>query len=116
MSVFQRLGKVISSHIKGLADKQTTQDQIFTENYKYQKVNTHSKHNHHLDEKESEYRANLEIDATTNMKGIRSSYKNLMKKYHPDLHASDQNKRETAEQITQKLNEAMNYFEKKHNQ
>ena len=115
MSVFQRLGKVISSHIKGLADKQTTQDQIFTENYKYQKVNTHSKHNL-IDEKESQYRANLEVDANTKIEGIRSSYKSLMKKYHPDLHALDQNRRKTAEQITQKLNEAMNYFEKKYNQ
>ena len=113
MSVFQRLGKVISSHIRGLTNRQTIQDQFFTESYKYQGVNTHSNHNH-TDEKENQYRANLEVDTSTNIKGIRTSYKNLMKKYHPDLHASDQNKRETAKQITQKLNEAMNYFEKKY--
>ena len=113
MSVFQRLGKVISSHIKDLTDRQTTQNQSFTEHYEYQRVNTHSNHNH-IDEKESLYRANLEVDTSTNIKDIRTSYKSLMKKYHPDLHASDQNKRETAEQITKKLNEAMNYFEKKY--
>ena len=114
MSVFQRLGKVISTHIRGLTDRQTKQEPFFTEHYEYQRVNTPSSHKH-IDEKESEYRANLEVDTNTHIKGIRSSYKNLMKKYHPDLHASDQNKRETAERITQKLNEAMNYFEKKYN-
>ena len=113
MSVFQRLGRVISSHIRGFTDKQTTQDQFFTENYKYQRVHTPPSHDH-IDEKEREYRANLEVDAHTNIEGVRSAYKSLMKKYHPDIHASDQNKRETAKQITQKLNEAMNYFEKKY--
>lgn len=114
MSVFQRLGKVISSHIRGLTEKNVNQDQFFTRHYKHQTTNTNLNYDH-IDEKESQYRANLEVDTSTNIEGIRASYKNLMKRYHPDLHASDQNKRETAEQITQKLNEAMNYFEKKYN-
>ena len=113
MSVFQRVGKVISSHIRDIANRNSKEDQSFTKHYEYQQATDHSSHNQ-TDERESQYRANLEVNTKTNIKGIRASYKTLMKKYHPDLHAADQNKRETAEQITKKLNEAMNYFEKKY--
>lgn len=66
-----------------------------------------------VDAVERQYRANLEVDNEAGLKDIRRSYKNLIRKYHPDLFHTEPEKRKVALEITTQLNEAMAYFEKK---
>ncbi|MCS6796160.1 MAG: J domain-containing protein [Raineya sp.] len=62
---------------------------------------------------ELRYYAWLEVPAGSSFEEIKKSYKNLMKKYHPDNFHHNESKRKTAEELCQKLNEAYQYFEKK---
>lgn len=56
----------------------------------------------------------LEVPYTASFEEIKMSYKKLVKKYHPDKFHNDPQKRQYAETVTQKLNEAYTYFEKKY--
>jgi DnaJ-domain-containing protein 1 len=50
------------------------------------------------------YFANLECTPTEDRQRVTAAWKALMKRYHPDLHGKDQEKRAIAEQLTQQLN------------
>lgn len=47
---------------------------------------------------------NLEIPPTASIEQVRQSYKKLLRRYHPDRHADNQQKQQMATTITQKLN------------
>ena len=50
--------------------------------------------------------ANLELKLGASFENVRSSYKRLLKKYHPDRFANDPEKQKLATEITQKLNQS----------
>ena len=50
--------------------------------------------------------AALEIRAGSDFETVRLSYRRLMRKYHPDLHADTPEKQRTATDLTQRLTEA----------
>jgi DnaJ-domain-containing protein 1 len=52
------------------------------------------------------YYANLEIPVGSDRETIKTAWKTQLKKYHPDLHGSDPEKKKIAEELTRKLNEA----------
>ncbi len=52
------------------------------------------------------YYANLELPYGSDLKTVKSAWKKQMQKYHPDLHASDPEKRKIAHELTQGLNRA----------
>lgn len=54
----------------------------------------------------AKYFANLELPTTANRREVKASWKRLMKKYHPDLHSTDGQKREIATELSQGLTEA----------
>ena len=54
----------------------------------------------------AKYYANLEIPIGSNQKIINNAWKKQLKKYHPDLHCSDPDKKIIAENLTRQLNEA----------
>jgi DnaJ-domain-containing protein 1 len=54
----------------------------------------------------AKYYANLEIPVGSNQKIIKNAWKKQLKKYHPDLHYSDPEKKIVAEKLTRQLNEA----------
>jgi len=58
------------------------------------------------DPKLAEYYANLEIPYGSDIETVQSAWKKLMRRYHPDLHANDPEKRQTAEILAQRLNKA----------
>ncbi len=58
-----------------------------------------------------EYYSNLEVPYGSNLKTVRAAYRKLLRKYHPDLHHADEEKRKIAQQITSQLNDAYTYFE-----
>jgi DnaJ-domain-containing protein 1 len=53
----------------------------------------------------------LEVPPGTEFAEIKVAYKKLVKKYHPDKFPQDEAKRRIAETVTQRLNEALAYFE-----
>ena len=60
----------------------------------------------------ADYYANLEIPYGSDLKTTKAAWKQLLKKYHPDIHSSDPEKRRIATIVTQKLNEAYHKIEK----
>lgn len=60
------------------------------------------------------YYANLELAPGASYAEIKSAYRRLLRKYHPDKHLNNASKARTAEEIAKRLNEAMDYFEQEH--
>ena len=54
----------------------------------------------------AKYYANLEIPGGSDQTIIKNAWKKQLKKYHPDLHYSDPEKKIVAEKLTRQLNEA----------
>ena len=59
-----------------------------------------------VDQRLAGYYANLEIPYGSDLATARRAWKRLMKKYHPDLHAQDPERRRLANQITAELTRA----------
>jgi len=58
------------------------------------------------------YYANLEISPGSDREAVKSAWKRMMKKYHPDLHDSDPEKRKTADELTRRLTESYRILDK----
>ena len=56
-----------------------------------------------VDQRLAGYYANLEIPYGSDLATARAAWKRLMKKYHPDLHGQDPERRRLANQITAEL-------------
>ena len=54
----------------------------------------------------AKYYANLEIPIGSDQAIIKNAWKKQLKKYHPDLHCSDPEKKMIAENLARQLNEA----------
>jgi len=52
------------------------------------------------------YYANLELPYGTGLDSVRRTWRRLVKKYHPDLHSGDEDKKRIATEIVQGLNRA----------
>lgn len=62
---------------------------------------------------EAKYFDALEVELGADFEAIKSAYKKAVKKYHPDKFVNDPEKHKYAVLLTQKINEAYAYFEKK---
>lgn len=61
----------------------------------------------------AQYYANLELPYGADLVKVRQAWKNLLRKYHPDLHSHDPEKRRVATELTQGLNRAYEELEKR---
>ncbi len=52
------------------------------------------------------YYANLELPYGAGLDTVREAWRQLVKKYHPDLHSADEQKQRTATELVQGLNRA----------
>lgn len=52
------------------------------------------------------YYANLEVPYGSDLGTVRRAWKRLVRKYHPDIHSGDPDKRRVANELTQGLNRA----------
>ncbi|GAB4123454.1 MAG: hypothetical protein OHK0045_16180 [Raineya sp.] len=89
---------------------QQKSNQYYQKSYQNSYQNAHSQNS-----EEIKYYQWLELPYGSSFEEIKKSYKALMKKYHPDNFHNNETKRQTAEKLSQKLNEAYQYFEKKYN-
>ena len=58
------------------------------------------------DPKLARYYANLELPYGADLDAVHSAWRNLTRKYHPDLHSQDEEKRQVATELVKGLNEA----------
>jgi len=58
--------------------------------------------------------ANLEVPFGSDIETVRTSYKSLMLKYHPDKHAGDPDRQKIALEITKKVNESFERIRARH--
>ena len=112
MSLFSRIKRIVTSEIESLKDS-SRHSSLSEDRSSKGLFNEKSSPSPSLfTAKELEYYANLEVPAGAHFDEIKRSYKELLKKYHPDKFHRDQ-RTEFAQTITQKLNEAYEYFENK---
>lgn len=62
---------------------------------------------------DAKYYANLELEPGADYAQIKTAYRSLLRRYHPDRHHRDPEQSALALEITKRLNEAMDHFEKK---
>ena len=55
--------------------------------------------------------AQLEVPYGASFEEVKKSFRRLMRKYHPDLHAGNPQKQKTATQLTMSLTQAYNELE-----
>ncbi len=60
----------------------------------------------------AQYYANLESAPGADREAVKSAWKRMMKKYHPDLHDTDPEKRKTADELTRRLTESYRILDK----
>ncbi|QPJ65131.1 MAG: J domain-containing protein [Candidatus Nitrohelix vancouverensis] len=56
--------------------------------------------------------ANLELQPGATKDEVKKAWRRLMKQYHPDLHSQDPQKKQVAEELTQRLTEAYHTLNK----
>ena len=65
------------------------------------------------DPKLAQWYANLEIPYGSDLDTAKKAWRKLMKRYHPDLHGADPEKKAIANELTRKLTEAYRELEKR---
>ncbi|MFQ5822595.1 MAG: J domain-containing protein [bacterium] len=119
MSIFSRLINILRAHLSFSDD-----DDNFGANpdhheyFKYTEGNktfgkSQARHHRHNDDPVlAGYYENLEVPYGSDLKTVRQAWKQLVKKYHPDVHSQDAEKRQIANELTQGLNHAYEELEK----
>ena len=69
-------------------------------------------HRRSVDPQLAGYYANLEIPYGSNLEIVRRAWKRQLKKYHPDLHAENPEKRQLANELTVELTRAYREIER----
>lgn len=59
------------------------------------------------------YYAHLEIPPGSDRESVKSAWKKLLKKYHPDLHDADPEKRKVADELTRRITESYRLLDNK---
>ena len=68
-------------------------------------------HRSDVDPALAEYYANLELPYGSDLETVRAAWRRMMKQYHPDRHARDEEKRRTADELTARLTRAYRELE-----
>jgi len=109
MSLYGRIKNIIKSNIHYSNKNQVDIDLNDYDNLYFDDA----KDEPQKDATERKYYAILELPYGADFKAIKASYKKLLRKYHPDLYQNQPEKLEKAKKVTEKINEAYSYFERK---
>ena len=66
-----------------------------------------------VDPQLTELYPNLEVPSGSNFATVRKAWKRLLRKYHPDLHSKDPEKRTNADELAKRLNGAYEQLRKR---
>ena len=115
MSLFDRLYRLARSNIGVLSnDRLGRFRSVQSENYTFPDTSDDDAPSpQRTDLSEAEYYANLELPLGASYDEIKKAYRELLRRYHPDRHTQDPEKAKLADEITKRLNQAMDYFRKK---
>ncbi|MBS4760159.1 MAG: J domain-containing protein [Clostridium sp.] len=118
MGLFKRIKNIVRSNINS-KNFEASSFENFSPEFGAQEFNEEieetSAVNQPSNSLEKEYYANLELPFGAGFDEIKSSYKRLLKKYHPDKFYGNEKKLIIAQDVVKKLNMAYNYFEEKYN-
>jgi DnaJ-domain-containing protein 1 len=108
MNLLERFIKVVMARISmGSSDYDHKRDDFFDTTFnEYDQRNTRHQWEEAVNPKIAQYYANLEIPIGSDLKTVKSAWKRLMRKYHPDIHGNDKEKQKIAIELTQQLNRA----------
>ena len=82
-----------------------------TDNSDRDQINNNTRYES-VDNPLEKYFSNLELPTTASRKEVKNAWRHLMKKYHPDLHSIDPEKRKIATKLSQSLTEAYKTLDK----
>ena len=128
MGLFKRFFNIVKSNINysenwKFPDNQTIEDIEYddniedtkeTEKYDFDKADLEDAND--IPEENSaakKYYEVLELPYGADFQEVKKAYRRLLKKYHPDLFHGDIEKQKTAQKVTEEINEAYTYFERK---
>ena len=66
-----------------------------------------------IDPELAELYSNLEVPYGSSLATVRKAWKRLLRKYHPDRHSKDPEKRKIADELAQRLNGAYEQLQKR---
>jgi DnaJ-class molecular chaperone len=113
MEILNRVYRIIKSNIKfGRDERYDTVNAFELDNGEYEKQN--SKILENANDDMARCYANLEIPCGSDFRTVKKAWKQMLKKYHPDLHSRDKKKQQTATRLTQGLTTAYNEIKKAH--
>ena len=110
MSLFNRVKNIIKSNIYFKNEPPEDIDLNQYDDIYYDDAKEMPK----TDNKEAKYYAVLELEYGAGFKEIKAAYKKLLRKYHHDLYHNNPEKLKTAQKVTEQINEAYTYFERKY--
>lgn len=110
-----RLLRILDAYLESLFFGESTPSPEARESVGQQNAATPGgrKHQPDLDPELAGYYANLEVPYGSDLDTVRQAWKKLLRKYHPDLHSTDPEKRRIATELTQGLNHAYRELEKR---
>ena len=112
MELLRRLIRIIRSRLQVGGDEDPLNRYDRWEQYREAAGNgtdgaSHSETIHNsFDSRLAGYYANLEVPYGSDLATVRRAWKRLVRKYHPDIHSGDPEKRRIANELTQGLNRA----------
>lgn len=119
--IFDRLKNITRSYIHDfMQDDEALERERERLDEEYERIfgqsgqqHTHSQQTSTTPNVEAEHYKTLELPVGASFAEVKASYRELIKKYHPDRH-TDPDKHRAALEVTQRLNQAYAYFKQKH--
>ncbi|MFQ5707507.1 MAG: DnaJ family molecular chaperone [bacterium] len=113
MNLFGRLRKIVRANIHASLEdtvaSELSEDFCTEQHFRFRKEpadGQQASSQVSVDATLARYYANLEVPCGSDLATVRAAWKRLVRKYHPDLHSNDAEKRRVANELTQGLNHA----------
>lgn len=120
MSVFSRMARILRANLASGKENDLLDDEnfknIFSQNARSRNKSSKENSANFESKKDAEiarYYANLEVPYGSDLETVHKAWKNLLRKYHPDLHSDDPEKVRVANELVQGLNRAYEELEKR---
>lgn len=131
MSILSRISRILRANLRIGPDTPQTDYSFYEERLRkkraennsqshgWQQASSNEKTSHNRnghpnrDSELAKYYANLEVPYGSDLETVRRAWKQLLQKYHPDIHSGNPEKQEIANKLVQELNHAYKELEKR---